>query len=447
MSDVVAYQEAGLPGNAWLCHISSNRLTIWTGDNVERRHDWAFEGAWAGPFTKEGLSNAAYRFGSGFIIEPGEIRFLAPTHSLEALYIWRGRSRVAASNSLHLLLASVPESHGFDMAPVRGRAHSKTKGRAACNRILFANANGTMLQMTFGTARIDRDSLAICEDLVLSSGPPPFSDFNSYRNLLLVTVGATLQNARSELRTRPYRALVTSCSSGYDSPACAAIAVRLGCRESFTITTSRGGKSDSGAEVARSLGLVCHEYERFGTPNEVPGSNDYSVDVANVVPEHEVFLSSINEPEDLFFSSFTPHLDGAVILTGFHGGGAWDLECSSGPDLTRGDASGSSLDHFRLNTSFVNIPVPFIGVEHWSVLTAISKSAEMKPWRIGGGYDRPIPRRIAEEAGVPRQLFGQRKMAGSVLLASHRKLQDELFWKTVKGYSALFSAAGGRQTA
>ena len=35
----------------------------------------------------------------------------------------------------------------------------------------------------------------------------------------------------------------------------------------------------------------------------------------------------------------------------------------------------------------------------------------MRPWSIGGAYDRPIPRRIAEEAGVPRDLFGQNKMA------------------------------------
>ena len=33
----------------------------------------------------------------------------------------------------------------------------------------------------------------------------------------------------------------------------------------------------------------------------------------------------------------------------------------------------------------------------------------MAPWRLGNDYDRPIPRRIAESAGVPRAAFGQRK--------------------------------------
>lgn len=36
----------------------------------------------------------------------------------------------------------------------------------------------------------------------------------------------------------------------------------------------------------------------------------------------------------------------------------------------------------------------------------------MDPWRLGGKYDRPIPRRIGEEiGGIPRNQFGQRKMA------------------------------------
>ena len=36
----------------------------------------------------------------------------------------------------------------------------------------------------------------------------------------------------------------------------------------------------------------------------------------------------------------------------------------------------------------------------------------MKPWSVAKSYDRPIARRIAEEAGVPRHLFGQVKKGG-----------------------------------
>jgi len=39
---------------------------------------------------------------------------------------------------------------------------------------------------------------------------------------------------------------------------------------------------------------------------------------------------------------------------------------------------------------------------------------EMAPWRLNSAYDRPIPRRILEEASVPRELFGMRKEVTTV---------------------------------
>jgi hypothetical protein len=38
----------------------------------------------------------------------------------------------------------------------------------------------------------------------------------------------------------------------------------------------------------------------------------------------------------------------------------------------------------------------------------------MAPWDVPG-YSKPIPRRIAEEAGIPRNVFGMSKQAASVL--------------------------------
>jgi hypothetical protein len=58
----------------------------------------------------------------------------------------------------------------------------------------------------------------------------------------------------------------------------------------------------------------------------------------------------------------------------------------------------------------------FIGATRHQQILDIAKSADMKDFSIGGPYDRPVPRRIAEEAGVPRECFGQRKRAASVLL-------------------------------
>ena len=54
----------------------------------------------------------------------------------------------------------------------------------------------------------------------------------------------------------------------------------------------------------------------------------------------------------------------------------------------------------------------------------IANSPEMDPWRINPGYDRPIARRIAEERGVPRSMFGQVKMGSVVLFPSPRLPQN-----------------------
>jgi hypothetical protein len=40
---------------------------------------------------------------------------------------------------------------------------------------------------------------------------------------------------------------------------------------------------------------------------------------------------------------------------------------------------------------------------------------DMEPYRVGGHYDRPIPRRLAEEAGIARGSFGVTKRAANVL--------------------------------
>ena len=88
----------------------------------------------------------------------------------------------------------------------------------------------------------------------------------------------------------------------------------------------------------------------------------------------------------------------------------------AGPKLSipgAANLSGASFHEFRLRVGFLHLPVPYIGMIHSAAIQAIARSHEMEPWSIGGNYDRPIQRRLAEEAGVPRELFGQRKRAGA----------------------------------
>ena len=57
----------------------------------------------------------------------------------------------------------------------------------------------------------------------------------------------------------------------------------------------------------------------------------------------------------------------------------------------------------------ITVPMPLFGATAWESIHRISCSEEMAPWRLNNNYDRPIPRRICEEAGIKRENFGVAK--------------------------------------
>lgn len=421
--------------NSWVVEVTTAGVMCRAGSSVEVRENWLAEGAWAGPFTKEGFLSSRFVCGSGAVIENDGVKLIAPSHSVEPIYCLVERGRVTASNSLHLIVALRPEVPP-SLTELRERARTIGRGRAAYDRILYRRPHSQMMRFASGKVLVDRNDLSVHELVPMATATPAFDDYSGYRALLLTTLHDLLLNARDQSRGSPYTRFVTTVSSGYDSAACASLARELGCEEAVTIRTGRGGVTDSGKGVADALGLTCHEYDRFGCGLEVraDGQSNFTLDAKFLNDEHRDFLASVNSPEDLFFSPFEPHFGGAIVLTGFHGDKAWDIGCPSGPMVVRGDASGSGLDEFRKRVGFINVPVPFIGVQNSRQLARISGSAEMKPFRVKGVYDRPIPRRIAEEAGVPREAFGARKLAGSVLISNGKSLREEAFNALVDEY-------------
>ena len=128
--------------------------------------------------------------------------------------------------------------------------------------------------------------------------------------------------------------------------------------------------------------------------------------------------------EDFVFLGFGPHCGRKILLTGFHGDVVWDRHAPKpAENLKRKDVSGSNLTELRLRHGFVQVPVPFIGATRHDVQLKIANSEEMRPYQVRGHYDRPIPRRIAEEQGVRRGTFADTKKAGSINLG-----YLSLFW-------------------
>jgi hypothetical protein len=195
-------------------------------------------------------------------------------------------------------------------------------------------------------------------------------------------------------------------SQGYDTTAVAALARRLGCREAVTFLRSHsalGYVEDSGAAIAGCLGMEVTTYER-NDHETMPGFR-----------AEEFYL----EPwgVDRTMAVMETQLSGALLLSGRSAEIVW----SRGDPIRWGkphlqhsvdQTPGCALGEFRLRTGFLHFAPATIGAIHAPLIHRWNSSREMRPWSVGGEYDKPIARRIAEEAGIPRHLFGQVKKGG-----------------------------------
>ena len=147
--------------------------------------------------------------------------------------------------------------------------------------------------------------------------------------------------------------------------------------------------------------------------------------------------------EDVVLAAMETALRGALLVSGV-GGGIWYRQRPPRDDLTRFDLQGCSLGEFRLRSDFVHVPLPLIGATQQPSLHDIVNSDEMQAYSVGGEYDSPIPRRIAEEAGLPRGTFATRNLATSATIHSQG---DVALSPTTRRAVQQFAAAEGREMA
>jgi hypothetical protein len=238
----------------------------------------------------------------------------------------------------------------------------------------------------------------------------PFGDYQAYKSLLLDGMRRLFENLADPSRKRTFRPVV-SLSTGYDSTAAAALARAAGCSETLAFVDERSHdpEGDSGAANARLLGMECTEYSRWAYIQlDAQAEAEFAYGAANAMP-------SLASAED--------QVRGCVLLNGDFGDTIWVPKAARvSSHLSRTwlrYALGMTQIEFRLRVGYQGIAVPCIGARRNRAVHDISVSEEMRPWSVGGGYDRPIPRRIAEEAGLPRDRFGIRKAA-----TGHSHLND-----------------------
>ena len=251
--------------------------------------------------------------------------------------------------------------------------------------------------------------------------PPEFATFEDYHAYLSAKLGQVLANARDPDRTEPM-AVLTTQSKGYDTTAINAMAAKFGVDRAFTVSKGKGGGfpadrdrsyqvDDDGTEICNCLGIPCTQIERRAFENRF-------------AYEAELY-SALDENQDANFLELFDQINRVSILLVGTLGEIWYTPIiyrSKGfpmsPDLFRGDLSNHGLGEVRLIVGFVLVTPIYIGARRRDDINRITESQSMNSWRLGTTYDRPIPRRLAEEAGVPRALFGQTKMASVVEFAS-----------------------------
>jgi hypothetical protein len=402
-----------LPKLAWIAHVDVQRrqTTVQHGPWVEVDALGFIEGVWDGPFDGMGFDRSACVFGSGAVLRGDSIVFVSSVSTTDYLY-WCANEDgacVAVANSLPLLLASQ-----HDELDPRIQHYDKI------NNSILSGIKNYNPQIPTRRGRVDR---LMHWNLVVGLGqaeledkplPPLFNNFNDYASYLAQACARLAENARAPGRVRPM-AIFSTQSRGYDSTAANAVSKSMGIDLVFTVTKSKGKGyfadedhehelNDDGSEICSILGLTCVPIERRALE-------------VNSVMEY-LFYACMQETGDFNLLQIAEYITKpTVLITGCLGelwyGKSYYAEHPGliNPELMRGDLGNHGLTEVRLQAGYVQLAFPYLGARRRADIFRITQSPEMAPWRLNTDYDRPIPRRLAEQAGVPRALFGQVKMA------------------------------------
>ena len=222
---------------------------------------------------------------------------------------------------------------------------------------------------------------------------PSFGCYGDYRSYLTSAAESLKSNLESADR-RHAVVPMASVSSGYDSPAAAVISRHAGCTKAVTIHQARSlwRGSDSGEPIAEVLDLECTRYPWT--------SREFSNEIA--------VWAGCGYGNLMNWTLFDYPGPVCLFFTGNFGDQIWARKRLRDP-FTFENWDDLGAGEFRLSTGMLQCPVPFWGMRRAKEIEAITFSRDMEPWTLHSAYDRPIPRRIVEEAGVRRGSFAVRK--------------------------------------
>jgi hypothetical protein len=423
------------PKLAWIAEVirANGVVVLYHGPSVEIRQKFFIEGVWNGPFDNGGFGETDCVFGSGGIVGHESIRFVASASTVDCLYYSDSKSGVTVSNSLPLILGYTGDALNPKCQDYPDICDSVLHGIDEYRRDI-PTVNGLIRRHLYRNLDVFKDRLCESDKIM----PPPFKCFEDYNNYRRDNYALIVANAKDKLRTFPLEIWSTQ-SRGYDSTAINAMARAYGLDKVFTVTRAKSKfhlahkdavklPDDDGTEICQALGI-----------ESIPINRRAFADSADSFDEEYLYYCARHHNQDVNLKEISKHISNVgILLTGVHG----EILCSKDPfvdpplmgdcTIRRLDVAGHGLGELRLVIGFIQAPLPFIGARRKAAIVKITESSEMDPWRLGNTYDRPIARRIAEEAGLSRHMFGQAKM-GSVVIFPRpsipygKSLREEFF--------------------
>lgn len=390
-----------LPRLAWWARVERGNDTVEVrhGPWVETREDWFAEGAWDGPVSREGFAGATCFTGTGARLDGDAVRFCGPTSMLDRLVSVRVGDAVYVSNSLPCLLAvtndrpdpAYPYYFGdmVDALRVGVRFPDKSLRMHSGRRVALHD---------YGDVIVACDLTARREEKHSPEAPRDFEHFAALLRGMILSVSSNATDpTRRAARFRP----LGTVSRGYDADAIAVYLREAGTDEAIAMVDSAVPDGDDGTTIGEQLGYRVTRYDRW------------AFRAMTSVPEPE--FCACPPGIDVVLAACGPQLEGSLLATGRHG----DVLLSMDPSVTLPDMlepaarylGGSTMTEFRLRVGFLQFAPLYGFAIHAPKIGDISRSAKMRPWSVGGDYDRPIARRIVETAGVARGEFGVTKHA------------------------------------
>ncbi len=393
-----------LPVLSWCArvNIKNGIIIVMHGTNVEINNTWFYEGAWDGPADEAGFATSCYFCGTGARIIDGGVEFVSPSHPFRGLAISKFEHGYLVSNSLVFIISQIGDKPDINYLDYYPELHNISQTGFTDDIHFLKMANGGKIRLDYYcNIKIINGNIQKTEKIV----PEPPENFDDYRSKIITALARIKENATDTSRLNNQYNPLVSLSRGYDSVACAALASQAGWKNSFTMVP--GGKvdekiDDDGTPIAKCLGLSIEKCS-LNAWNKL-----------KKCPEAE-FAATAWSGVLVRFSGMEEALRNSLLILGIPGGLIWNPKNEKVSKTWKRPGKlqmgGESLWEFTLRTGIITVyPVTFMAV-HSESFCNIMSAEEMKPWTLGGEYDKPIPRRIAEEAGVPRELFGQYKMA------------------------------------